>query len=259
MSGNVSVVVLNWTRPRWLRWAVLPRLARHPLVDEIIVSHGRPDTVFASRSRHAEIVHRHDWGLNERYSLALRFVAAREAKNEAVLIVDDDIRVPRESVSALKAAWDEAPLTIHGIFGRHIDADYNYLYDSYARGEAPIVLTRCLMTNRAYADTFLEWEPKAADLIVRGTPKWNGEDIFLSLLSIKETGSLPQAYELPFRNVWRMHRGGVSRRDVPPDDPVKLAHRPYRSWFTREATKLLGIEAQIEAYLARRAAADSTA
>ena len=249
---SVTAVVLNWCRPRWLRWVVLPALARHPLVDEIVVSHGRRDTAFRYRSRKADIVHRHDWELNERYSLALRFVAAREARNEAVLIVDDDLRVAPSTITALKAAHDEAPLTIHGVFGRHIGEDYSYRFEDYALGEAPIVLTRCLMMHRSYADLFLEMEPRAAHLIVRGSPKWNGEDIFLSLLSIKRTGSLPRAYALPFKNVWRMHRGGVSRHAVPMGDPVKLAHRPYRSWFIKEAARLLEVEDEIGAYLERR-------
>ena len=107
------------------------------------------------------------------------------------------------------------------------------------------------MMHRSYADVFLAAEPSAAELITRGSPKWNGEDIFLSLLSIRETGALPRAYDLPFKNEWRMHRGSISRTDVPDGDPKKMAHRPYRSWFTREAVQLLGVQAQIDDYLSK--------
>lgn len=248
---NVSVVVLNWNRPAWLRRAILPLLARHPLVDEIHVSHGREKARFSYDTRRCEIIHRHDWDLNDRYGLALRFVAAREARNDAVLIVDDDLVVPRRSITALKSLFDQAPYTLHGIFGRRISRAYEYSYDGYERGEAPVVLTRCLMMHRSYADVFLEAEPSAAELITRGSPKWNGEDIFLSLLSIRESGTLPRAYDLPFKNVWRMHRGSISRTEAPLDDPGKMAHRSYRSWFTREAVQLLGVQAQIDDYLNR--------
>ncbi len=246
---SVSVVILNWNRPIWLRRVILPLLARQPLVDEIHVSHGRESASFSYKNRHCRIIHRHDWHLNDRYGLALRFVAAKEARNEAVLIVDDDLVVPARSITALKSFFDEAPLTLHGIFGRRINRDYQYLYEGYERGETPIVLTRCLMMHRSYADVFLEAEPSAAELITRGSPKWNGEDIFLSLLSIRESGTLPRAYDLPFKNVWRMHQGSVSRTDVPPDDPERMDHRSYRSWFTREAVRLLGIQAEIDQYL----------
>ena len=248
---SVSVVILNWNRPVWLRRVILPLLARHPLVDEIHVSHGREAACFAYRSRRCEIIHRHDWDLNERWGLALRFVAAREASNDAVLILDDDLVVPGRSITALKSFFDEAPYTLHGIFGRRISPAYDYSYDGYERGETPVVLTRCLMMHRSYADVFLEAEPSAAELITRGSPKWNGEDIFLSLLSIRETGALPRAYDLPFKNVWRMHRGSVSRTEVPHGAREKLDHRAYRSWFTREAVQLLGVQAHIDEYLGK--------
>jgi hypothetical protein len=48
-----------------------------------------------------------------------------------------------------------------------------------------------------------------------------------------------------------MHRGSISRTDVPDGDPKKMAHRPYRSWFTREAVQLLGVQAQIDDYLSK--------
>ena len=179
--------------------------------------------------------------------------AAGGGRNDAGLIVADGPVVPGRSISALKASLDDAPRTLHGIFGRRISPDYEYSYDGYERGETPVVLTRCLMMHRSYADVFLEAEPSAAELITRGSPKWNGEDIFLSLLSIRETGELPRAYDLPFKNVWRMHRGSISRTDVPDGDPAKMAHRSYRSWFTREAVQLLGVQAQIDDYLSKSA------
>ena len=248
---SVSVVILNWNRPGWLRRVILPLLARQPLVDEVQVSHGRESASFSYKSRHCEIIHRRDWDLNDRYGLALRFVAAREAKNEAVLIVDDDLVVPSRSVTALKSFFDQAPFTLHGIFGRRIGPGYEYSYDGWERGETPVVLTRCLMMHRSYADVFLEAEESAAELITRGSPKWNGEDIFLSLLSVRKTGALPRAYDLPFRNVWRMHRGSISRTEVPQGDSEKMDHRSYRSWFTREVVELLGVQAQVDQYLGK--------
>jgi len=246
---SVSAVILNWNRPSWLRRVILPLLARHPLVDEIHVSHGRERTCFSFESPRCEIVHRHDWDLNDRYGLALRFVAAREVRNDAVLILDDDLVVAGRSITGLKASFDAAPHTLHGIFGRRISPAYEYSYDGYERGETPLVLTRCLMMHRSYAGVFLEAEPSAAGLIARGVPKWNGEDIFLSLLSIRRTGALPHAYDLPYKNVWWRRRGSISTTQVPRSDREKMAHKAYRSWFTREAIQLLGVQAQIDGYL----------
>ena len=248
---SVSAVILNWNRPSWLRRVILPILSRHPLVSEIHISHGREDTRFPFKSRRCDVIHRPDWELNARYGLALRFVAARESKNDAVLILDDDLIVAPRSITALKSAFDDTPLTLHGIFGRRIGEDYSYCYDGYECGETPIVLTRCLIMHRSYADVFLEAEPSAAELIARGSPKWNGEDIFLSLLSIRRSSRLPRAYDLPFKDIWRMTRESISKAEAPEGDDGKLSHRPYRSWFTREAVQLLGVQAQIDDYLAK--------
>ncbi len=238
---SISAVVLNWNRPRWLRWVILPRLARHPEVSEIHISHGREETRFAFRSRNCRIIHRPDWELNREYGLALRFVAAREAANDAVLLVDDDLVVPHPSLSSLHASFSKAPRTLHGIFGRRLEPGLTYSWDGYQEGEAPILLTRCLMMNRSYAQLFLAEAPGAERLIARGTPRWNGEDIFLSLLSLRETGNLPMAYDLPFKNVWRMHRRSISKTPPPRGAAEKLTHRKYRVWFTREAADLLGV------------------
>jgi len=248
---SVSAVILNWNRPLWLRRVILPLLARHPLVDEIHVSHGRERTCFPFETPRCEMVHRHDWDLNDRYGLALRFVAAREVKNDAVLILDDDLVVARRSITRLKGSFDAAPHTLHGIFGRRISPAYEYSCDGYERGETPVVLTRCLMMHRSYADVFLEAAPSAEELITRGVPKWNGEDIFLSLLSIRRTGTLPRAYDLPYKNVLGWRLGSISKTKVPHGEGEKMAHKTYRSWFTREAIELLGVQAQIDGYLGR--------
>lgn len=248
---SVSVVVLNWARPSWLRRLVLPLLARHPLVDEIVVSHGRADTRFAWTSRHADVVHRDDEALNAEYGVALRFVAAEGCRNDAVLLVDDDLVVSRRAIAALKAAWDDRPLTLHGIIGRRVDAHYQYRYGRVRTGEAPIVLTRCLMMDRSYARTFLDAAPSAAHLITRGEPRWNGEDIFLSLLSIRRTRALPRAHDLPFWNIPRISREGIKSLPVPDGTQGRLGHRAYRKWFTREAAMLLGVERELDAWLER--------
>ena len=52
--------------------------------------------------------------------------------------------------------------------------------------------------------------------------------------------------------LWR-RRGSVSTTKVPGGDQEKMAHKPYRAWFTREAIQLLGVQAEIDRYLGKRA------
>jgi hypothetical protein len=226
---------------------VLPLLCRHPLIDEVIVSHGQESTRFEDTSARADVVHRRDAALNARYGVALRFVAAREARNEAVLLVDDDLLLPRFTVSQLAVRHLAEPQRLHGLFGRRLDEQLRYRYGRVRRGPQPILLTRCVLMRRDYADMFLEHEERFHALATRSTPVWNGEDIVLSLLSIARGGQLPVAWRLPWLNTWFTRRTAISAR-VPP--PGKLGHREHRKRLTAEVIEALDIEGVVRRAMA---------
>ena len=250
---KVSVVLLNWQRPRWLRWLILPHLVRHPQVDEIVVSHGRKDTAFNFTSRHARVVHREDWKLNPTYGLSLRFLAASEATNESVLVADDDLVVEHRAITLLAQALEGQRGLLHGILGRTLSADYEYQYGHHPIGPVPIMLTRAVMMDRSYADLFLREAPKAEHLVVRGVPKWNGEDIYLSLLSILRSGDFPKAYDLKYWDVLMSSRGSILKTKVSDPSGLVLPHREYRRWFSRQVVDLLDLGPTIDALAERYA------
>jgi hypothetical protein len=192
----ISVVLLNWARPNYLRELILPALTQSPLVDEVIVSHGRADTRFDFQHERCSIVHREDWGsINERYGLARRFLAAQFARNETVLIMDDDIVVPPDALCSLHRFFTERPNRIHGIWGRRPDFWKNFtIKDVY--GDVPIVVTKCMLMPRALCERFFEQKHLVEGVVTEGRPFWNGEDIFMSLVSVKTSGNLPVAHRI---------------------------------------------------------------
>ena len=246
---KISVVVLNWKRPFWLQRMILPRLARHALVDEIVVSHGRADTRFEFASRHCVVVNRDDHELNAVHGLSLRFVAAEQARNEAVLHIDDDLIVSSGAITGLRDRLEAEPNRLHGLIGRGVDASYRCLNERIRDGDVPILLTRCVMTHRSWARAFLDAAPLAAPLLRRGRPLWNGEDIFLSLLSIQRSGLLPRAHRMPFFNIPWIGRTGIRGQAAPPAGTDQLGHFEYREWLTQELVRILGIRAPLDRYL----------
>ena len=122
----LSVVILNWERPFNLMNVILPNLEKIPFVDEIIISHGREDTTFEYESEHCRLVHRRDENLNLEYGLALRFLAAGYARNDTILMVDDDVLVLESSISELLDEFIREPDVVHGLYGRNPDKRMRY-------------------------------------------------------------------------------------------------------------------------------------
>lgn len=192
----ISVVILNWERPFNLTNVILPNLEKIPFVDEIIISHGREDTVFEYESEHCRWVHRRDESLNAEYGLARRFLAAGYARNDTILIVDDDVLVLESSLSELLDEFICEPDVVHGLYGRNPDKRMRYQTES-VYGEVTYVTTKVAMFSKDLAYRFFEYAPLMSGLERKGKVVWNGEDMFMSLVAIKTSGRLNRSYPLP--------------------------------------------------------------
>lgn len=60
----------------------------------------------------------------------------------------------------------------------------------YWSGSHRIVLTRCLLMDRRFCDAFFVYSPLVEDVVADSKPYWNGEDIFMSLVSYKVRASM---------------------------------------------------------------------
>lgn len=230
---SISVVILNWQRPRLLKHIILPYISRHPLVSEIIISHGREASIFKYKSKKCDIIHRNDSKINEKHGLTRRYIAARAVKNETILIMDDDLIPFSTSITKLYQALEKEPKIIHGLFGRKMNQNHEYIFKKLKSGLAPILLTRCLILKKECLEHFFSYKNKVdLNVIKQGDPFWNGEDIFLSLCAIKANKQLNRAHKgfhlnLPFVN-------GVAIS-------AKKTHRTYRKMITQYFTDILNI------------------
>lgn len=187
MENKISVVILNWLRPDNLRYHILPTLIKCPIIDEIIISHGRKDTFMKFYSRKINIINRKDFALNEKFGLSLRFIAGKDCKNKTILILDDDV-VPHPAciINMYKVFKKNYPCIV-GKYGRIITKNLNYnqqdLPINYRK--APIILTRIAIIDRDLCYYFIKNMSKVEKFVNKlSKPLWNGEDIFMSFLAV---------------------------------------------------------------------------
>lgn len=232
--AKISVVMLNWERPFNLTNIILPNLERIPLVDEIIISHGREDTAFEYESGHCRWVHRRDEMVNSEYGLARRFLAAGCARNDVIMMVDDDVVVPGSSLSELLDGYIREPEVVHGLYGRNPDKRMRYKMD-LIHGEVTYLTTRAAMFSKELAHRFFEYAPLMNGLEREGKVVWNGEDIFMSLVAIKTSGRLNRSYPLPRIELEAKGAGAAAGICELP------GHWQYRSLFSQRAIEALGV------------------
>ncbi len=231
----ISAVILNWERPYNLQNIILPILEKCPLIDEIIISHGKRDTVFDYESSHCRIVHRRDYGDNNRkYGLGLRFLSCEDVRNDVILSLDDDIVIPESSLSALCDGFARDPDVLHSLYGRNPDKKLRYCYMRF--GEVTYAVTSTMLLPKRMAGLFFEYAPLADGLAKeKHWPFWGVEDLFLSLIAIKTNRRLNRAYPLP--RVELRTRG----EGAPPAISDSPTHLSDRSLFSQLAIPALQV------------------
>jgi len=165
--NNVTGVMLNWKRPTNVA-RILSGWQASGIVTEAIVWNNNPAATF-----------RHQW-----------------ASNECLLIQDDDLELPAESLRALVDAWQDDPDIIHGVFGRAPKPDGSYARNIGGDAESPVVLTRVLLAHRRYASRFFQVAPTFDDVQREGKPAGNGEDIIFSYVATSESGRLNRVHRV---------------------------------------------------------------
>ncbi len=183
--------MLNWKRPENVA-AIVNGCAQNPLIASGIVWNNHFSGLPPFKSGHDFVLVTPDCnvGLNG------RFFAASMMERECVLIQDDDLELPPETVNRLHEAWKADPEIIHGLFGRRPSPDGSYNSRNAPAGECPIILTGALVVSRLNVYRMLIHLPDFAAIQAAGQPEGNGEDIIFSYVVRFYSGRMNRVHQL---------------------------------------------------------------
>ena len=185
MIDKVSLVIMNWLRPDVLK-NILEHIVEYETIDEVIISHGREDTYFEFDN--AKVVNEKHWGnINEQFGLSRRFLSASQAKNEVILMIDDDEYPSEEYVKKLLKKYNENPRRLYGRFGRNLKKGNYNLHQRY--GDVCVLITKCILFNKELCAEFFKHKDSVMHIIEKGKPLWNGEDVFMSAIACNFYGT----------------------------------------------------------------------
>lgn len=147
-------------------------------IDEIIISNGDVDSSVNYIDNKVTVYD--DSIFNTIYCLDLRFVCGLRAKNNDIIIIDDDLYIEEEELHKVVSAYRSNPNRIVGVFGRSMEHEY-VAKDVY--GDVDIILTRLLICQKKLCSLFFMCKPMIEHIYRNGAPYGNGEDIFLSFIA----------------------------------------------------------------------------
>jgi hypothetical protein len=217
---KISVVIMNHGRPQVLQQStLLPTLARHDSVSEVLLLHSDPESAFQVNTTLASRIHDESHlkklkdldavAMNEKMGLALRFhFCATSTRNDWVLFLDDDMELDSTAIDALLYHMQKDPKRLVGHYGRSLVSpnivsrlmfDRSKRYDTKTvYGTVEVVLTKILLLERDVCVKFLDRMHLMDDLVAGSKPLWNGEDLFGNLVANRYYG-VP--FDGPFRNL----------------------------------------------------------
>jgi hypothetical protein len=219
-SIKVSVVIMNYGRPQVLQQStLLPTLARHDSVSEVLLLHSHPESAFQVNATLSSRIHDESHlkklrdldavAMNDKMGLALRFhFCATSTRNDWVLFLDDDMELDSTAIDALLYHMEKDPKRLVGHYGRSLVSpnimsrlmfDRSKRYDTKTvYGTVEVVLTKILLLEREVCVKFLDRMHLMDDLVAGSKPLWNGEDLFGNLVANRYYG-VP--FDGPFRNL----------------------------------------------------------
>lgn len=239
-----TAVVLNWDTPFLLQNLTLPLLEATEGVDQVIVSHGQERHFRPFASDKLEVVNLRHWGeVNDTYGVARRWVAAQEARNEAILSIDNDILVSSGRLAELIHSFGSDPEIAHSCVQRCVSPKLEYvsLGDRVGEGgDSALALTGLAAHSKSLAGECLKLAPKAQDFVRRRSrPLWNGEDIFLSLVALLRSERWNRYLPIPWSEYRNQPQARISENYA--------AHVGYRTELLRHLAEAFQLSERLRA------------
>ena len=193
-----SVGLLSWRRPLNIRQIVDEYILYDDLIDEIIIWNNNPDEHIDFIGEQYDIVKVINVKSNEDFGLITRFNMGSLSKNQMIMLHDDDLLFPEESLIALRDSWMKETDCFHTFFGRNPKSDGTYS-QKVVEGKAEIC-GRCYVIDRKLCGLVLSeyWKlnPDERKLIHS-----KGDDILASYVLTHYTGKLHTALDIPFEKL----------------------------------------------------------
>lgn len=185
---KVSVVLMNHSPSSHVlkESELLPMLLHHSSVEEVVILHFHPKSKY--KYLHPKVVNIDATKEKDKMGLSVRFYFCQMAKNDWVLHVDDDLVFSENTVNEMLLEFSKNTKRIVGRYGR--DRQENNRFHGYSSRdtskETEVVLSKFMVMERDTCSDFFQYSHLIWEDIVLNHgegPLWNGEDIFMSLVS----------------------------------------------------------------------------
>lgn len=223
---KISIVILNYRRPKNLTDQIIPNLLKNHFIDKIIISHALEETYFDNSLNNKKILCLKHFKENKKNGLYCRFLASEKAKTECVVFQDDDFLINNESIIFCYEQWIKNKHSIHGFRGRQITENLYIAKDTLLKN-VPVILTQFAMTSKSIIRKAIRMSPVIKSYMAEGNPIWNGEDIFLSIVSMLQTKEFNKRHDLKFKKMSSEH--AISKR---------IGHYEHRTNIVKKIFKL---------------------
>ena len=185
--GGMTVVICNYSSPDNVE-KIIKELSKNPNIDEIIVTHGKPETYRdfegAKNIKNYEI--------NSKYGSAQRYFAALESSNTRIMFLDDD-HIPNETLiwKMLKLSYAD-PDQIYGPYKR-MCLKTGYIRGKVTKDNYNVILIGLAMTSKDVVESYLIDFEKYSDFLEESGG--NGEDLSFNRSFIDNYGKKPYYIE----------------------------------------------------------------
>lgn len=200
ITKQISVVIPNFARPHNLP-PLINALRNMPEIDDIIVTHGNPDTFIEFDG----VTNVKNYELNAKYGAASRWFVFLHTKHSTVLSIDDDMIPSQKLIRKMYLELQKNPNQIVGPFSRTCNSDG---YRDETRNYN-IIITGLAMFPNKFVESFVQNFGRYAELLEK--TKGNGEDILFNYHCISEIGVKPKKVDGSFTNLDRI-TGAYSER-----------------------------------------------
>jgi len=220
-----SVGLLSWRRVSNIRYIVDEYLLYDDLIDEIIIWNNNPNEHLEFDESIVKVINVKS---NEDFGLITRFNMGSLSKNEMILLHDDDLCFPEESLIKLRDEWEKEKDCFHTFFGRNPKPDGTYS-EKVIEGKAEIC-GRCYVIDRKLCGLVLS-EYWKLDEEERKLIHSKGDDILASYVLTHYTGNLHSVWDIPYEQLDESFALSFGKsRPLRPTTPQH--HQEIREWFS---------------------------